>query len=89
MRALNRIAGAAVLAMASVPAWAHDTGAAHDEPPGWTLDPWILLPLLAAPAQRFITTWVVGRYALLTRAAGVLLVAIGAFGFWTEVLPTL
>jgi cytochrome c-type biogenesis protein len=53
---------------------------------GWPL---ILLPLLAAPAQRLVTSWVVGRYALLTRVAGVLLVGIGAFGFWVEVLPTL
>lgn len=53
---------------------------------GWPL---LLLPLLAAPAQRLITSWVVGRYALLTRAAGALLVDIGLFGIWAEVLPTL
>ena len=53
---------------------------------GWPL---VLLPLLAVPLQRFVTSWVVGRYALLTRAAGLLLVGIGLFGVWVEVLPAL
>lgn len=53
---------------------------------GWPL---IALPLLASPVQRLFTSWVVGRYALLTRAAGVLLVSIGVFGIWAEILPTL
>lgn len=48
MRALRRFAGAVMAATASIPAWAHDTGIAHDEPPGWTLDPLILLPLSIA-----------------------------------------
>ncbi|MFD1959993.1 hypothetical protein ACFSHP_15160 [Novosphingobium panipatense] len=34
------------LATWSFPGLAHDTGIAHDEPPGWTLDPWITVPLL-------------------------------------------
>jgi cytochrome c-type biogenesis protein len=53
---------------------------------GWPL---VLLPLLAAPMQRLLTSWVVGRYALLTRAAGLLLVGIGLFGVWAEILPSL
>ena len=50
---------------------------------GWPL---VALPLLAAPAQRHLTRWVVGRYSLLTRAAGMILVGIGVFGAWTEIL---
>ncbi|MCC7371808.1 MAG: hypothetical protein IT306_25545 [Chloroflexi bacterium] len=50
---------------------------------GWPL---ILLPLLAAPAQRLLTRFVAARYTLLTRAAGLLLVSIGLFGVWAEVL---
>ena len=53
---------------------------------GWPL---VLLPFLAQPVQRHLTRWVVGRYALLTRVAGLLLVGIGAFGTWTEILPSL
>jgi cytochrome c oxidase assembly factor CtaG len=32
----------------AAPAWAHDTGVSHQEPPGWTFDPWIVVPLLVA-----------------------------------------
>jgi len=53
---------------------------------GWPL---VLLPLLAKPVQRHLTRWVVGRYALLTRVAGLLLVGIGIFGTWVEILPSL
>lgn len=53
---------------------------------GWPL---VALPLLAAPAQRHMTRWLVGQYGLLTRAAGVLLIGIGVFGAWAEILPTL
>jgi cytochrome c-type biogenesis protein len=53
---------------------------------GWPL---VMLPLLAVPAQRYLTRWVVGQYGLLTRAAGVILVGIGVFGAWVEILPTL
>ncbi len=52
---------------------------------GWPL---VALPLLAAPTQRHLTRWVGGRYGLLTRAAGVILVGIGVFGTWAEILPT-
>ena len=50
---------------------------------GWPL---AALPLLAVPAQRHLTRWLAGRYGLLTRAAGLVLVGIGAFGAWTELL---
>ena len=53
---------------------------------GWPL---VALPLLAAPLQRHLTRWLAGRYSLLTRAAGLLLVGIGLFGIWAEVLPSL
>lgn len=43
------------IALASVAA-AHDTGRPHDEPPGWTLDPWILAPLLLS-AGLFAVGW--------------------------------
>ncbi|TVR85877.1 MAG: hypothetical protein EA416_16230 [Trueperaceae bacterium] len=51
---------------------------------GWPL---VLLPLLAAPLQRRGVGWLTRRHGLLTRVSGALLVAIGAFGVWTEVLP--
>lgn len=51
---------------------------------GWPL---VVLPLLAAPLQRRGLGWLTRRHVLLTRAAGVLLVAIGVFGVWSEVLP--
>jgi cytochrome c-type biogenesis protein len=53
---------------------------------GWPL---ILLPVLAGPAQRGFTRWLTGRYNLLTRASGMLLIGIGLFGAWTEWLPQL
>jgi cytochrome c-type biogenesis protein len=51
---------------------------------GWPL---IALPLLAEPAQRYLTRWLASRYDLLTRAAGLLLVGIGVFGAWADLLP--
>ena len=51
---------------------------------GWPL---ILLPLLAASAQRHVTRWLADRYRLLTRVAGLLLIGIGLFGAWTDLLP--
>jgi len=51
---------------------------------GWPL---VLLPLLATPLQRRGVGWLGRRHGLLTRVSGALLVAIGAFGVWTEVLP--
>ena len=51
---------------------------------GWPL---ILLPLLAASAQRHVTRWLADRYGLLTRVAGLMLIGIGLFGAWTDLLP--
>ena len=34
-------------------------------------------------------TLVAGQYSMLTRASGVILLAIGLFGIWAEVLPSL
>lgn len=48
---------------------------------GWPL---VLLPLLAAPVQRRLTSWVVRRHGLLARLAGTLLVVIGLLGIWAE-----
>jgi cytochrome c-type biogenesis protein len=53
---------------------------------GWPL---LLLPLLASPAQRYLTRGLAGQYGLLTRVAGLILVGIGVFGAWAEVLPNL
>ena len=47
MRALIRFV--AVAALFSGAAWAHG-GHGHSEPPGWTLDPWIITPLLLTVA---------------------------------------
>jgi hypothetical protein len=49
----------------------------------------VLLPLLAAPAQRYLTRGLAGQYRLLTRASGLILIGIGLFGLWAEVLPSL
>jgi cytochrome c-type biogenesis protein len=51
---------------------------------GWPL---VLLPLLARSAQRRLTGWLAGRHTLLERASGLLLIGIGLFGLWAEVLP--
>lgn len=51
---------------------------------GWPL---VLLPLIAAPAQRRITRWLAGQHTLVGRLAGIVLVAIGLFGFWVDVRP--
>ena len=53
---------------------------------GWPL---IALPLLAAPVQRQFTRWLARHYGLLNRASGLLLIAIGLFGAWTELLEPL
>ncbi len=56
MRPLTRLAlGAAAIAL-SAPGHAHDTGTPHTEPPGWTFDPWIVIPLVATLAL-FWTGW--------------------------------
>jgi cytochrome c-type biogenesis protein len=53
---------------------------------GWPL---VALPLLATPLQRQLTRRLAGQYGLLTRVAGLLLVGIGLFGAWAEILPAL
>jgi cytochrome c biogenesis protein CcdA len=50
---------------------------------GWPL---VALPLLAMPAQRYLTRWLAGRYGLLTRLSGLVLVGVGVFGAWTDLL---
>lgn len=44
--------------------------------------------VLAAPVQRYLTRGLAGQYSWLTRASGVILVGIGLFGVWAEVLPS-
>lgn len=51
---------------------------------GWPL---VVLPLFALQLQRRATTWLTSNYKTLTRVSGILLVAIGLFGVWTEILP--
>ena len=53
---------------------------------GWPL---VLLPFIAMPFQRKFTRWMGQNYKLLTRLSGVLLVAIGVFGLWVDVIPNL
>ncbi len=51
---------------------------------GWPL---VLLPFIAMSIQRRFTSWMGQNYKLLTRISGVLLVAIGVFGLWVDVIP--
>ena len=53
---------------------------------GWPL---LVLPFFAMPLQRRATGWLTQNYKLLTRISGVLLLGIGIFGVWTEILPQL
>ncbi|MBC8160933.1 MAG: hypothetical protein H7Z42_06910 [Roseiflexaceae bacterium] len=53
---------------------------------GWPL---VLLPLLASAGQRHLTGWLVQHSSALSRASGALLVLIGLFGFYADVLPNL
>lgn len=53
---------------------------------GWPL---VLLPFVAQSAQRRTVGWLTRNHVLLTRAAGLLLIAVGLFGFATEVIPNL
>jgi putative membrane protein len=55
MRALRR-GFATVACLAAAPVSAHDSAAGHFDPPGWTLDPWIVVPLLIAAAL-FAVGW--------------------------------
>jgi cytochrome c-type biogenesis protein len=51
---------------------------------GWPL---IVLPWITGAAQKRFTGWFTRNHALIARLSGVLLIAIGVFGFVTEVLP--
>ncbi|MCA9921005.1 MAG: hypothetical protein KC421_01465, partial [Anaerolineales bacterium] len=53
---------------------------------GWPL---VLLPFIALSFQRRFTKWMTQNYKLLTRISGVLLVAIGIFGFFADLAPNL
>jgi len=49
--------------------------------------PLILLPLITLPVQRRFVGWLTRHHRLLNRASGILLIAVGLFGFLTELLP--
>ncbi len=53
---------------------------------GWPL---VALPLIARPVQRRFIGWLTAHHALLTRASGALLIAIGLYGLFAEYLPAL
>lgn len=53
---------------------------------GWPL---IALPLVALPIQRRFTGWLTSNYVLIGRAAGLLLLLIGLYGLWADVLPNI
>lgn len=53
---------------------------------GWPL---VILPWIALPLQRQITGWLTRNHEVLTRAAGILLIAIGIIGIVTEVVPNI
>ncbi|MBP0003239.1 MAG: hypothetical protein J7642_05890 [Cyanobacteria bacterium SBC] len=53
---------------------------------GWPL---LVLPLFAQTLQRRFTKWVASRHTFLNRFSGTLLIFIGLFGIWTELLPNL
>ncbi len=53
---------------------------------GWPL---VLLPFAAMRFQRQFTSWLTKHHSLLTRISGILLVIIGVFGIWVEVIPNL
>lgn len=53
---------------------------------GWPL---VVLPLVAGPLQRRFTKVLASNYVLLGRLAGILLIGIGLFGVWAEVLPNI
>jgi cytochrome c-type biogenesis protein len=52
---------------------------------GWPL---VVLPALAAPAQRQITRWLAVHHRIIEVLSGALLMAIAVFGYWTEVRPS-
>lgn len=53
---------------------------------GWPL---VILPFVAMPLQRRFITRLTEHHVWLTRVSGLLLIAIGIFGFITEVVPNI
>ncbi|WP_083862377.1 cytochrome c biogenesis CcdA family protein [Baaleninema simplex] len=53
---------------------------------GWPL---LVLPLFTQTFQRRFTRWLASRHQWLDRFSGTLLIVIGFFGIWTELLPNL
>ncbi|HEX2907730.1 MAG TPA: cytochrome c biogenesis protein CcdA [Phototrophicaceae bacterium] len=53
---------------------------------GWPL---IVLPWLALPVQRRFTHWLSKNHQLLARVSGLVLVFIGVYGLWTELIPNI
>lgn len=51
---------------------------------GWPL---VVLPLIALPVQRRIVGWLARNHRVLERASGILLIAVGIFGIFTELVP--
>ena len=53
---------------------------------GWPL---VLLPFIAAPAQRQITGFLTRHHTGVERWSGALLIVVAVYGFWVDVLPNL
>ncbi len=53
---------------------------------GWPL---VVLPFVAMPVQRSITSWLARHYAIVGRLSGALLIAVAVYGFWVDVVPSL
>jgi cytochrome c-type biogenesis protein len=51
---------------------------------GWPL---VVLPLMAAPAQRSVTRWLTRHHRAISIVSGVLLIGIAVFGWWNDVRP--
>ncbi len=52
---------------------------------GWPL---VVLPILALPAQRQITHFLVRHHRSIEVLSGLLLIGIAIYGYWTEVRPS-
>lgn len=50
---------------------------------GWPL---VVIPFLALPFQRQIVGWLAQHQPIISRAAGILMIAVGVFGMITEIL---
>lgn len=51
---------------------------------GWPL---VVLPLMAAPAQRSVTRWLTRHHRAISIVSGLLLIGIAVFGWWNDVRP--